>query len=569
TWADTTNVLDGGPGNDTLYGSFGNDTYIFNPGDGDDMLIERRQGEAYSNIDPSSDTLRFGEGIALDDLEFIRSGDDLQIRHENGTDRITVSNWFRESTNHYKVNTFEFSDGTSLTDADVEAAMVTMGTSGDDTMLGYRDLDEVVLAGDGDDEVWGRTGNDEIYGEAGEDYLDGEEGDDRLFGGAGKDNLVGRAGDDYLEGGEGDDTLQGGADNDELLGQAGEDTLFGGTGDDVLDGGSEDDYLEGGAGDDTLMGGSGNDQLGGGTGNDTLLGGPGDDMYVYADGDGHDVIDNTGGGNDGIFFSNGLTEDRLAFTREGQDLLILVDDGSDASIRVENHFDGGDAAIGWVQPEDGYMIPTDQINQMITDGGTEGDGGSSDDDGSGDSGDDSGSGTGESGDEEDTTPQLGDNDTITGTSGNEILIGGAGDDVLSGQGGNDLLIGGRGNDTYNFASGGGRDTINNLSNGNDTDTLRFKQSIDEQDLWFSARDNDLLIHVLGSNDQVRVQDWYNDPAQTLDAVETEGAIIDSGQLEQLVTAMAAFDAPANGEINLTEDQQDQVNAAIAASWQAA
>jgi hypothetical protein len=52
-------------------------------------------------------------------------------------------------------------------------------------------------------------------------------------------------------------------------------------------------------------------------------------------------------------------------------------------------------------------------------------------------------------------------------------------------------------------------------------------------------------------------------------VETEGAIIDSGQIEQLITAMAAFDAPANGEINLTEDQQEQVNAAIAASWQAA
>ncbi len=91
-------------------------------------MIERRSDEAYGNIDPSSDTLRFGEGITADDLAFARRGDDMVISHSNGTDQTTVQNWFQEPTDHFKINTLEFEDGSTLTDSVIEERMVTYGT---------------------------------------------------------------------------------------------------------------------------------------------------------------------------------------------------------------------------------------------------------------------------------------------------------------------------------------------------------------------------------------------------------------------------------------------------------
>ncbi|WP_226661415.1 calcium-binding protein [Microbulbifer aggregans] len=522
TWSGSASTLAGGTGDDILYGSFGNDIYQFNLGDGRDTIIERRDGEAYNNIDPSSDTLQFGAGINSEELQFIRTGDDLQIQHSNGSDVITIQNWFQEPTNHFKVNRFEFSNGTILTDADVEARMATLGTADAEILLGYRDLHEEIHAGAGDDQVWGRTGNDEIYGEAGDDYLDGEEGDDRLFGGDGVDNLVGRSGDDYIEGGAGGDSLQGGDGADQLFGQEGADKFFGGDGDDYLDGGADDDYFEGGAGNDTLFGGSGSDQLSGNAGDDQLAGGTGDDKYVFGAGDGHDVILNGDGGSDGILFIGELSEERLTFTRDGDDLLILIDDGSSDSVRVRDHFLGGESAIDWVQPAGGYMIPTEQINQMVDAGGSDYDavitgtasgeqlvGTTGNDQVTGLAGDDTLFGM--AGDDE----LLGgaNNDYLAGGngsgsgSGNDILKGEEGNDTLSGEDGDDLLIGGVGDDHYYYIANGGVDTVDNTGGG--FDGIFFLNGIARSQLTFHQDGDDLVILVDSDlNQQMRVKDHF-------------------------------------------------------------
>ena len=51
-----------------------------------------------------------------------------------------------------------------------------------------------------------------------------------------------------------------------------------------------DDMLMGGAGNDILNGGGGADTLNGGAGNDDLTGGAGADTFVFAPGNGDDVI---------------------------------------------------------------------------------------------------------------------------------------------------------------------------------------------------------------------------------------------------------------------------------------
>src|SRR3546814_19311916 len=94
----------------------------------------------------------------------------------------------------------------------------------------------------------------------------------------------------------------------------------------------------------------GNDTLVGDAGSDSLIGGAGDDDYLVAVGSGTDVIDNTGGGFDGIFFEGTVTREQLSFSRDGDDMLISIDNNQTQAPRVTNHLLGGAAALDFVQP---------------------------------------------------------------------------------------------------------------------------------------------------------------------------------------------------------------------------
>ncbi|MQM38232.1 hypothetical protein KBTX_02242 [wastewater metagenome] len=553
--------LEGGTGDDTLYGSFADDTYRFGLGDGQDRLIERRAGESYSNVDPSRDTLSFGAGIAVTDLAFERHGDDLVIQHANGADRITIERWFEEPTEHFKVNRFVFEDATELTDSDVEAAVVTYGTASADTLSGYRALDERLYAGAGDDQVWGRAGDDVLHGEAGDDYLDGEAGNDQLIGGIGEDNLQGRDGSDMLDGGADADSLSGGLGEDGLFGRAGADNLFGDEGADYLEGGSGDDYLSGGDADDVLLGGDGNDQLRGDTGDDHLTGGLGDDKYVHGSGQGADTIDNRDGGYDGVFFSD-VGADRLNFIRDGDDLLITVDADSTQSVRVLDHFLGGDAAIDYVQPNGGAMLDTRHIADIVAAKGVTGEfatavvGTGGDDELSayatddllqGLEGDDTlwafaGADRLEGGSGDDTL--YGGDGTGQG-SGADQLFGGAGHDILYGEDGDDVLSGGAGSDDYYYSANGGVDVIDNTGGG--TDTVFFLGGIDRSRISFHQDGEDLVMLLDGDvAQQVRVTNHFlgGDAAISYVQPTDGGGAIAANEITGLLTAMP--DDPADG-----------------------
>jgi len=430
TWTQNSNILEGGKGNDTIYGGFGDDTYVFNLGDGQDLIIERRQGEAYSNVTASFDTLQFGEGIVAADLMFVRSGNNLIIRHSNGIDSITVQNWFAGSA-HYKLNLLTFADGSELTAAQVETLLVTLGTGGNDNLFGSIQADV-------------------IRGEAGNDYIDGRAGDDKLYGGAGKDTLVG------------------------------------------------------------------------GAGNDLLVGGAGDDKYVYTAGSGIDTIDNTGGGYDGLFFNNGIAASRLNFSQDGDDLLILVDGDATQSVRVLNHFKGGDAAIRYVQPSSGSMITAEQIAAIIA---AQKEPKPVDpveppptvpDDGKPQPGDT-------------VTPGLGGDDQLTGTAGNDVLLAGAGNDMLSGLAGNDRLFGGTGNDTYIYHSG--QDVITEESG---TDKLIFSNGITFNQVasGLTKSGNDLVLRVNGNSaNSVTLVNFFLGGDYLIESLEFEtGGSISAAQI---------------------------------------
>ncbi|NHR08891.1 hypothetical protein HA052_27330, partial [Chromobacterium haemolyticum] len=60
-WRGYDNVFEGGAGNDTLTGSYARDTYLFNLGDGQDVIIDK--ADAPTVNDAYRDELVFGVGI--------------------------------------------------------------------------------------------------------------------------------------------------------------------------------------------------------------------------------------------------------------------------------------------------------------------------------------------------------------------------------------------------------------------------------------------------------------------------------------------------------------------------
>ena len=69
---------------------------------------------------------------------------------------------------------------------------------------------------------------------------------------------------------------------------------------------------------DEINAGEGDDVISGDAGNDILRGGNGNDAYLFASGDGHDVIEDDGGFSDTIRFLEGISSSNLTLTRENE-----------------------------------------------------------------------------------------------------------------------------------------------------------------------------------------------------------------------------------------------------------
>ncbi|WP_421447906.1 calcium-binding protein [Ectopseudomonas khazarica] len=470
-------ILLGGAGNDTLNGAVGNDTLI--GGIGDDTYVYTAGQDVIEEIG-GADNLLFAGGITFNQVAsgLMKSGNDLVLRVNGSTaNQVTLKDFFLGGDN--LVETIAFETGGQLTAAQI---------------FGAFGLAVPTPAAAFDDTIQGSTGDDVA-----------------------------------LDGAAGNDLLQGGNGNDVLSGDAGSDRLEGGNGDDILDGGA---------------------------GNDTLVGGRGDDTYIFAAGGGQDVIDNSGGGADTLHFE-GISFNQVAsgLMKSGNDLVLNVSGGSD-KVTIRNWFLGGDYVVDTITFASGGQLTAAQLFGAF---------GLSNPDPVGSPTyqnlpDERAFGTvlaGQSGDQ-----------SVLGSSDDDMIDGGAGNDILRGDTGSDYLIGGAGSDTYVFALGDGQDVINNLSNTPDVDTdVLSIEDIAREDLWLSRSGSDLVIDVSGSEDSITIQDWYTNPAQQLDLIQAGGSSLYANQVDGLVNAMAAFGAPAGGEIELTQTQRDQLNAVIAANWQ--
>ena len=398
-------ILDGGTGNDGIFGSHGDDQMAGGEGrdiltgrNGDDIML----GEGGNDIlfgSPGADFLEGGDG---DDALF---GDSRAM--EVTSDNLAESPWeFRYASEGFAVGC-DIRFSVDLADpADAGNDVLSggkgrdylQGGAGDDMLSGGEDHDSLSggagddhLAGgagndllicdngdgqetpyDGRDIALGGEGNDRIYGLGGDDILYGNEGLDVISGGSGNDILNGGSGDDLLFGLGGNDLLMGEEGADQLMGFAGDDTLVGGAGGDALLGDEGDDTLEGGSGSDYLQGGSGNDTLDGGYESDLLQGGSGNDRYRLSRGSGYDLIEDGAGANR-ILFGNGIGKADLAlriasydssgdvtFTPTGGDLWLWYGQNDGVLLRK------GTGNINFTyQFADGSVLSHSELLQMI------------------------------------------------------------------------------------------------------------------------------------------------------------------------------------------------------------
>ena len=115
---DNDDFLSGGSGYDILKGEGGNDTYFFEKGDQDAIIIDQkgRNHFGFCSYDAGLDTVKFGEGITKEDISFEMRFGNLYLQFgESDTVEINSQN---KSNN--KIERFELSNGSFLTDEDVE-----------------------------------------------------------------------------------------------------------------------------------------------------------------------------------------------------------------------------------------------------------------------------------------------------------------------------------------------------------------------------------------------------------------------------------------------------------------
>ncbi|MDY0215175.1 MAG: calcium-binding protein, partial [Bacilli bacterium] len=523
---DGDDILNGGVGIDYLLGGDGNDTYVFNRGDGNNTIFDdNRDGyvadtnmyhgmyTTYPKITQSStpqkdagvDTLIFGEGITLDDIEvristasFSSSERDIVIYiKENGSpiasrdqagniagDAVTIRDYF-DSRN--KIENILLSDGTRI---DIDS-MINQVTNGDDQI---------------------------IYLSSNEDMtIDAQDGNDIVKIGLGNDTIIGGKGNDQLQGGGGDDTY--------IFNRGdGKDTIY------------DYDEARGGYFSNSSIRNGGNDTLKFGAGitqEDLEFVFQSNDLEIKIIGTEDSIMirnyNNTNNAIENIAFDDGITVNmtEMALKSLGENVVVPVQE-SQENVYTLNYDEGVKTILNSKTNDTLQIAESIGVEQLIAqfvesdlvialkESGVSFDGlkdkvviknylydkieniifndgskiklndillqASEDDD------------TLRSYEQEAIVIDgLAGNDTITTGSGNDTLIGGRG---------NDTLNGGAGNDTYIFNLGDGNDIISN-SYGNDT--LKFAGGIEAQDLEARYVGQDLVIGV--KENGVAFADW--------------------------------------------------------------
>ena len=477
--------------------------------------------------DGLENSIQFGAGLSLDDIQAVVENGTLVLRVGEGGDAIRLEGFDpRIAGMPAPVGQIDFFDGTSLS----FAALLGRGYE--------------IVGTPGEDFLNGTSGHDSIRGLGGNDLLSGEAGDDTylLAPGDGVDTV-----DDIAQPGQGNSlVLPEGSDPDHvrlshdphsqllILQETATDNEVRLTGFDRLDpfgqravqwyqfgtAGTTLSYeellargfdIDGTAGSETLLGttltdrmhaGSGDDLLSGGTGNDFLFGEAGNDTYIFNQGDGivHIKDFSEPGATNILRFGPGIEPEdlrrHLYFAAPESDggeegdgegtLIIVLDNGDEVHLAG---FDPDDVrnsprSVDTFQFGDGTSLSFAELADFTFI--VEGDGGEN----------------------ELIGTNLG--DRLYGRDGSDMLFSGAGDDVLTGGTGSDRLAGGTGRDVYAAGLGDGTDTIIDAAENGIGNSILFGEGIGRDDIVLVQEGSSLTIKYGNLGDRLQILNF--DPA---------------------------------------------------------
>ncbi|MEJ2002961.1 MAG: calcium-binding protein, partial [Maritimibacter sp.] len=562
-------ILWGGKGNDYLSGSAGGDYYIYERGDGQDV-IDDQGAFSFGPVKAGIDFLRFQGDITADDLKLTRDGESgnlkitlLDADGNETSDTIEIVGQF----SGVRTGLGLFSDVLGSSDGldYVAPNLIERFIFEDGTSLEFTQIVDQVIANaktDGDDAIYGMLNDNTLDGGAGDDFLSGKEGNDTyLFGrGYGRDVIIDnsipglfdppqhdtlRFLDDirwtdleFLRDGPSDDLHMRVAGTDDevilsdflaqipILGFTNliEDIVFG-------DGTTWSAYklaqhyidVAKTDGDDTIYGYDElSDEIDGGAGNDTLIGFGGNETYHVAAGEGDDTILDSSG-DDKVLFA-GLASTDVTFGRTALDLVVTVKSTGQRFV-LQNQYVRDGAQTYAVE----NMVFTDRTVSFL-----------------------------------DVNPEDID---LVGTSGDDAITGSNFAETLDGRTGDDTLTGGDGGDIYKFDAGYGQDVIIDRrvrASWQDRrgvhvpvdDVVEFGGGIASfDDLVFTKDGDDLLISIVGRSDTLRIKNQFRDAEDGVELFRLfDGTTRKISDIEELLQI-----AGGNRGDNVIEGIDDQPN----------
>lgn len=545
--------LYGGAGDDELYGGARDDILV---GGADDDLLYGGSGEDtyVYNIGDGDDiiyddwnhdnSITFGAGISQSDLTFTDTGSDFVINIDGGGS-ITLSGYdVSEEPTIGSTQTLEFDDVSYLNIIRAESTRTT---------------------------IRGTEDNDLIYGNTLNNFIVGDDGDDLIYGGAGDDTIHTY---DYYENSSstgkyyrGTDVVYSGAGNDRIYSGGYGDQIFSGDGDDnIYDYGGSNHIVTGSGDDFVSIRGSLGAELNGATYSIIDLGSGNDDFHFLGTSRhvGHFYDIDSGAGNDRIqLTSANITvydaqgDDEYNYYSghseitdiSGIDTLNIVHNAGSAVTYWSQS--GTDLVFGGLKIKDYFTSPEDSIEYLKF---RDTDFFSLSDYVNGIS----------------VIGSNNSNDILSGNSVDNTLYGFAGNDTLSGNGGHDTLLGGTGNDTLD--GGLGDDTyvyesgLDTIQDSGDNDTLGFADSITVGDLNFvnSGTDDVTLVLNSGVNEVTITDQRGTDSAKYIETLQfSNGLSVDFTNYKNWTHGSSSNDmtyAFSAGEVIASGDGDDTVYA---------
>ncbi len=159
--------LDGGAGDDYLIGGEGINTYYFDRGYANDIIMA-----PYLTPESASTETHIQLGVLPDDVSVELFDQSIRITIKDSGDTLEIRDAFVENS---VFKTITFADQTVWTITDI-LAQPLLGTEGDDYLVGIDARDNKIYGFEGNDNLYGAIGNDYLNGGTGDDYLDGSYG---------------------------------------------------------------------------------------------------------------------------------------------------------------------------------------------------------------------------------------------------------------------------------------------------------------------------------------------------------------------------------------------------------